>query len=49
VKPLFLPVSQLIEGSQHYLKKARQLLFGKERRRTARTPLLIGRDLKELG
>ena len=42
VKPLLLPVSQLIEGSQHHLQKPRQLFFGEQGSRARCTPLLVG-------
>ncbi len=46
VEPLLLPISQFIEGSQHHLEKARQLLFAEEGSRSSSASLLVRRNLQ---
>ena len=48
MKPLLLPIPQLIKRPQHHLQKPRQLLLAEQRSRPPRAPLLIGRDLQQL-
>ena len=47
MEALFLPVVQIVEGPQHDLQIARQLLFGKEKSRSRRTRPFIGGNLQQ--
>ena len=48
VEALLLAVAQLVEGAQHDLQEARQLLFAEERGGAGGAALLVGGDLQQL-
>jgi hypothetical protein len=45
VEALLLPVTQLVEGAEHYLEEAGELLFAEEGGGARGAALLIGGDL----
>jgi len=49
VKTLLLAVVQIVEGAQHNLQVAGQLLFGKQQCRTRGAGSLVSGDLQQLG
>ena len=48
VEALLLPVAQLVEGAQHDLQEAGQLLFAEEGGGAGGAALLVGGDLQQL-
>ena len=48
VEALFLAIAQFVEGAQHDLEEAGELLFAEEGGGAGGAALLVGRDLQEL-
>ena len=49
VESLFLPVAEIVKGSQHGIQKARQILFGKRRCHPLGARSLFVGNLEEIG